>query len=75
MENKVTADYVDEEGCLHCGICGKRKQMKVSLMGFEHVVSCLCECEVKDAAGRSTATALSEKIRRTSGKKILGMEI
>mgnify|MGYP000781083791 CR=1 FL=1 len=47
MENKVTADYVDEEGCLHCGICGKRKQMKVSLMGFEHVVSCLCECEVK----------------------------
>ena len=21
MENKVTADYVDEEGCLHCGIC------------------------------------------------------
>ena len=47
MENKVTADYLDEEGCLHCGICGKRKQMKVSLMGFEHVVSCLCECEVK----------------------------
>ena len=80
MENKVTADYLDEEGCLHCGICGKRKQMKVSLMGFEHVVSCLCECEVKarqelDAAGRSTAAALSEKIRRTSGKKILGMEI
>ena len=33
MENKVTADYLDEEGCLHCGICGKRKQMKVSLMG------------------------------------------
>ena len=81
MENKVTADYLDEEGCLHCGICGKRKQMKVSLMGFEHVVSCLCECEVKarqeleDAAGRSTEAALSEKIRRTSGKKILGMEI
>ena len=41
MENKVTADYVDEEGRLHCGICGKRKQMKVSLMGFEHVVACL----------------------------------
>ena len=42
MENGVTADYLDEDGCLHCGICGKRKQMKVS---------------------------------RTSGKKILGMEI
>ena len=47
MKNKVVEDYVDEDGCLHCGICRKRKQMKVSLMGFEHVVSCLCECEVK----------------------------
>ena len=45
MKNKVVEDYVDEDGCLHCGICRKRKQMKVSLMGFEHVVSCLCECE------------------------------
>ncbi len=25
MENKVTADYLDEEGCLHCGTCGKKK--------------------------------------------------
>ena len=32
MENKVTADYLDEEGCLHCGICGKRKQMKVAIL-------------------------------------------
>ena len=29
MENKVTADYLDEEGCLHCGICGKRKTDRV----------------------------------------------
>ena len=36
MKNKVVEDYVDEDGCLHCGICRKRKQMKVSLMGFEH---------------------------------------
>lgn len=63
MENKVTADYLDEEGCLHCGICGKRKQMKVSLMGFEHVVSCLCECEVKPDRNL---------MRRCSGKKHSG---
>ena len=51
--------------------------MKVSLMGFEHVVSCLCECEVKarqeldeDAAGRRTAAWLYQrKIRRTSGRR------
>ena len=65
MENKVTADYVDEEGCLHCGICGKRKQMKVSLMGFEHVVSCLCECEVK------ARQELDEKMQREEAQRLL----
>lgn len=64
MENKVTADYVDEEGCLHCGICGKRKQMKVSLMGFEHVVSCLCECEVK------ARQELDEKMQREEAQTL-----
>ncbi len=49
MKNKVVEDYVDEDGCLHCGICRKRKQMKVSLMGFEHVVSCLCEMRGRKA--------------------------
>ena len=65
MENKVTADYLDEEGCLHCGICGKRKQMKVSLMGFEHVVSCLCECEVK------ARQELDEKMQREEAQRQL----
>ena len=69
MENKVTADYLDEEGCLHCGTCGKRKQMKVSLMGFEHVVSCLCEMrgkkpgrnQMRRCSGRSTARQLYQR--------------
>lgn len=65
MENKVTADYLDEEGCLHCGTCGKRKQMKVSLMGFEHVVSCLCECEVK------ARRELDEKMQREEAQRLL----
>jgi DNA replication protein DnaC len=39
-------DYMDEEGCLHCGVCGKRKELNVNLMGFHHKVSCLCDCEV-----------------------------
>ena len=64
-ENEVTEDYMDEEGCLHCGICGKRKQMKVSLMGFEHVVSCLCECEVK------ARQELDEKMQREEAQRQL----
>ena len=65
MENKVTADYLDEEGCLHCGICGRRKQMKVSLMGFEHVVSCLCECEA------NARQELDEKMQREEAQRQL----
>ena len=37
MKNKVVEDYVDEDGCLHCGICRKRKQMKVTQMVKENV--------------------------------------
>ena len=73
MENKVTADYVDEEGCLHCGICGKRKQMKVSLMGFEHVVSCLCECEVKARQELDEKMQWEEAQRQLYQRKSVGL--
>ena len=73
MENKVTADYLDEEGCLHCGICGKRKQMKVSLMGFEHVVSCLCECEVKARQELDEKMQWEEAQRQLYQRKSVGL--
>ena len=73
MENKVTADYLDEEGCLHCGICGKRKQMKVSLMGFEHVVSCLCECEVKARQELDEKMQWEEAQRQLYQRKNVGL--
>ena len=73
MENKVTADYLDEEGCLHCGTCGKRKQMKVSLMGFEHVVSCLCECEVKARQELDEKMQREEEQRQLYQRKSVGL--
>ncbi len=39
--------------------------MKVSLMGFEHVVSCLCECEVK------ARQELDEKMQREEAQRLL----
>ena len=73
VENKVTADYLDEEGCLHCGTCGKRKQMKVSLMGFEHVVSCLCECEVKARQELDEKMQREEEQRQLYQRKSVGL--
>lgn len=51
MKNKVVEDYVDEDGCLHCGICRKRKQMKVSLMGFEQCSVLFVRMRGKSQAG------------------------
>lgn len=65
MENKIAKDYLDEDGCLHCGICGKRKQMKVNLLGNLHTVSCLCECEVK------ARQELDEKMKREEAQRQL----
>ena len=73
MKNKVVEDYVDEDGCLHCGICRKRKQMKVSLMGFEHVVSCLCECEVKARQELDEKMQWEEAQRQLYQRKSVGL--
>ena len=73
MKNKVVEDYVDEDGCLHCGICRKRKQMKVSLMGFEHVVSCLCECEVKARQELNEKMQWEEAQRQLYQRKSVGL--
>ena len=73
MKNKVVEDYLDEEGCLHCGTCGKRKQMKVSLMGFEHVVSCLCECEVKARQELDEKMQWEEAQRQLYQRKSVGL--
>ena len=43
----------------------KKKTDEVSLMGFEHVVSCLCECEVK------ARQELDEKMQREEAQRQL----
>ena len=44
MENGVTADYLDEDGCLHCGICGKRKQMKTVIVPIAGLIITFVLC-------------------------------
>ena len=43
----------------------EKKTDEVSLMGFEHVVSCLCECEVK------ARQELDEKMQREEAQRLL----
>lgn len=47
-------DYRDDDGLLVCGVCGKRKEVRVpGVLGREpFVVSCMCDCEAKADADR-----------------------
>ena len=42
------AEYIGEDGLLHCSICHKKTQTKVSFMGMEKVVRCICDCRKKE---------------------------
>ena len=73
------SDRRDESGLLICGNCGTHKETKVSFLGVEKVVRCLCKC-AKEADDRERAefAARQEMIKinnmRSAGiqdKKIL----
>ena len=46
---KVADDYMDTEtGLLMCGKCHTKKQKKISFLGVERVVGCLCQCAAEE---------------------------
>ena len=46
---KASDDYMDTEtGLLVCGKCHTRKQKKISFLGEERIVCCLCRCAVEE---------------------------
>ncbi len=46
---KASDDYMDTEtGLLMCGKCHTKKQKKISFLGVERVVGCLCQCAAEE---------------------------
>ena len=46
---KAADDYMDTEtGLLVCGKCHTKKQKKISFLGVERVVGCLCQCAAEE---------------------------
>ena len=46
---KTADDYMDTEtGLLMCGRCHTKKQKKISFLGVERVVGCLCQCAAEE---------------------------
>ena len=58
-DSRNVADFLGEDGCLRCGVCGKRKQLRINFMGRDRVVGCLCDCE---AQARKEKEAKNEKL-------------
>lgn len=41
-------DYMDEDGLLRCGVCRKRKQIRIKIAGSERIVPCICQCRADE---------------------------
>lgn len=61
---KPDAEYIGDDGLLHCSICRKKTQTKVSFMGMEKVVRCICDCEKKEIEERENREKREERERQ-----------
>ena len=61
---KPDAEYIGDDGLLHCSICHKKTQTKVSFMGMEKVVRCICDCEKKEIEERENREKHEERERQ-----------
>lgn len=73
-EKKTEPDFLGKDGCLRCGICGKRKQIKVNFMGRERTVNCLCDCEIKERQAREEQIRREEVQRDLYRRKSIGLK-
>lgn len=53
-------DYM-HDGILHCGVCGKAKEVKFNLMGVDKTVPCLCDCEIAEREKEKQAWEAMQK--------------
>lgn len=73
-EKKTEPDILGKDGCLRCGMCGKRKQIKVNFMGRERTVNCLCDCEIKERQEREEQIRREEAQRDLYRRKSVGLK-
>ena len=73
-EKKTEPDILGKDGCLRCGMCGKKKQIKVNFMGRERTVNCLCDCEIKERQEREEQIRREEAQRDLYRRKSVGLK-
>ena len=55
-----------EDGLLHCSVCHGKTQTRISFMGIEKVVRCICDCEKKRIQAHEEREKSEERERKRS---------
>ena len=72
---RAADDYKDTEtGLLMCGKCHTRKQKKVSFLGEERVVGCLCRCSAEELEKERARREAEENLMRIRQMKSAGLQ-
>jgi DNA replication protein DnaC len=68
-------DYKDTEtGLLVCGKCGTGKQKKISFLGKERMVGCLCKCAAEKLEQERAGREAEENLMRIRQMKSAGLQ-
>ncbi len=72
---EAAGDYMDTEtGLLVCGKCHTRKQKKLSFLGTERVVCCLCECASEELEKEHARHEAEENLLRIWQMRSAGLQ-
>ena len=72
---KAADDYMDTEtGFLMCGKCHTKKQKKLSFLGEERVVGCLCKCAAEELEKERARRETEENLMRIQQMKSAGLQ-
>lgn len=74
-EIKAADDYTDDDtGLLMCGQCHTKKQKKISFLGEERIVGCLCRCAVEKLEKEREEYRVKEELLNIQKMKSAGLQ-
>ena len=74
-EIKAVDDYTDDDtGLLMCGQCHTKKQKKISFLGEERIVGCLCRCAAEKLEKEREEYRVKEELLNIQKMKSAGLQ-
>ena len=72
---KAADDYINADtGLLMCGQCHTKKQKKISFLGEERIVCCLCRCAAEEMEREREKHRAEEELQRIQQMKSAGLQ-